>query len=319
MRFAIFGNTSRDKFCGQEQQFFSLLRTLGDSISVDRPYYEFLTRTMGLDIPYDTLFDAGDFTADAVISVGGDGTFLRTATRVADKHIPMVGINTGRLGFLADITTDRITDAITRIHNGNYTLEERNLLQINMEGLPEGHTPYALNDIAILKHDISSMIQIATSVGGTPMITYQADGLVVATPTGSTAYSLSVGGPIIAPGTNVICLTPVAPHSLTMRPLVLPASDYVLVGMQGDVHRRILRLNLTQIGIERLGLHWHGFGLAHGHGVVPQVVDEHLRHNLTGVRLCFGRRQVDLDVIGRGHRACQYEEYQQQENQVRHR
>ena len=133
MRFAIFGNTSRDKFCGQEQQFFNLLRSLGDGISVDRPYYEFLTRTMGLEIPTDTLFDGSDFTADAVISVGGDGTFLRTATRVADKGIPMVGINTGRLGFLADITTDRITDAITRIHNGDYTLEERNLLQVNME------------------------------------------------------------------------------------------------------------------------------------------------------------------------------------------
>ena len=219
MRFAIFGNTSRDKFCGHEQQFFNLLRSLGDGIAVDRPYYEFLTRQMGLDIPYDTLFDGTDFTADAVISVGGDGTFLRTATRVGSKGIPMVGINTGRLGFLADITTDRITDAITRIHNGDYTLEERNLLQVSMEGLPAGHTPYALNDIAILKHDISSMIQVATSVGTTPMITYQADGLVVATPTGSTAYSLSVGGPIIAPGTNVICLTPVAPHSLTMRNL----------------------------------------------------------------------------------------------------
>ena len=155
----------------------------------------------------------------------------------------MVGINTGRLGFLADITTDRITDAITRIHNGDYTLEERNLLQINMEGLPEGHTPYALNDIAILKHDISSMIQVATSVGGTPMITYQADGLVVATPTGSTAYSLSVGGPIIAPGTNVICLTPVAPHSLTMRPLVLPAAETIHLDVTSRSHSFLVSID----------------------------------------------------------------------------
>ena len=160
MRFAIFGNPSADKFCGHEQQFFNLLRSLGDEISIDSRYHEFLTRKMGLDIPYDSLFEGNDFTADAVISIGGDGTFLRTATRVGSKGIPMVGINTGRLGFLADITTDRITDAITRIHNGDYTLEERNLLQISMEGLPAGHTPYALNDIAILKHDISSMIQV---------------------------------------------------------------------------------------------------------------------------------------------------------------
>lgn len=236
MRFAIFGNTSREKFCGHEAEFFSMLRSFGDEITVDRRYYEFLTSQMGLEIPYDSLFDDTDFTADAVVSIGGDGTFLRTATRVADKHIPMVGINTGRLGFLADITCGRVRDTITRIHNGKFEIEERNLLQLKMDGIPQGHTPFALNDIAILKHDISSMIQIETSVGNTPMITYQADGLVVATPTGSTAYSLSVGGPIIAPGTNVICLTPVAPHSLTMRPLVLPASETIRLDVTSRSH-----------------------------------------------------------------------------------
>jgi NAD+ kinase len=243
MRFAIFGNPSTAKTCGQEQQFFRLIRSLGDEISVDSSYLKFLTVTLGLDIPYDNIIGNDDFTADAVVSIGGDGTFLRTATRVGSKGIPMVGINTGRLGFLADITTDRITDAITRIHNGDFTLEQRNLLQVSMNGLPEGHTPYALNDIAILKHDISSMIQIATSVGGTPMITYQADGLVVATPTGSTAYSLSVGGPIIAPGTNVICLTPVAPHSLTMRPLVLPADETIRLDVTSRSHSFLVSID----------------------------------------------------------------------------
>ena len=243
MKFAIFGNPSSAKICGHERQFFDLIRSLGDEIAVDSRYLQFLTTTLGLDIPYDSVIENDDFTADAVISVGGDGTFLRTATRVGSKGIPMVGINTGRLGFLADITSDRITDAVTRIHNGDFTLEERNLLQINMKGLPEGHTPYALNDIAILKHDISSMIQIATSVGGTPMITYQADGLVAATPTGSTAYSLSVGGPIIAPGTNVICLTPVAPHSLTMRPLVLPADETIHLDITSRSHSFLVSID----------------------------------------------------------------------------
>ena len=243
MRFAIFGNPSTAKTCGQEQLFFRLIRSLGDEISVDSSYLKFLTVTLGLDIPYDNIIGNDDFTADAVVSIGGDGTFLRTATRVGSKGIPMVGINTGRLGFLADITTDRITDAITRIHNGDFTLEQRNLLQVSMNGLPEGHTPYALNDIAILKHDISSMIQIATSVGNTPMITYQADGLVVATPTGSTAYSLSVGGPIIAPDTNVICLTPVAPHSLTMRPLVLPADETIRLDVTSRSHSFLVSID----------------------------------------------------------------------------
>ncbi|MBO7589783.1 MAG: NAD kinase [Bacteroidaceae bacterium] len=243
MKIAIFGNPLADKTCGHEQKLFSLLRSLGDEIAVESRYYRFLTKDMGWDIPYDSVIEGDDFQADAVISIGGDGTFLRTATRVGSKGIPMVGVNTGRLGFLADITTDRITDAITRIHNGDYTLEERNLLQISMEGLPQGHTPYALNDIAILKHDISSMIQVATSVGGTPMITYQADGLVVATPTGSTAYSLSVGGPIIAPGTSVICLTPVAPHSLTMRPLVLPAGETIHLDVSSRSHSFLVSID----------------------------------------------------------------------------
>ena len=243
MKIAIFGNPSADKTCGHEQQLFGLLHSLGDEIAVESRYYRFLTTEMGWEIPHERVIEGDDFQADAVISIGGDGTFLRTATRVGSKGIPMVGVNTGRLGFLADITTDRITDAITRIHNGDYTLEERNLLQISMDGLPQGHTPYALNDIAILKHDISSMIQVATSVGGTPMITYQADGLVVATPTGSTAYSLSVGGPIIAPGTNVICLTPVAPHSLTMRPLVLPAGETIHLDVSSRSHSFLVSID----------------------------------------------------------------------------
>ena len=243
MRFAIFGNPSSDKTCGQEPQFFSLLHSLGSQIAVDSRYLRFLKSDMGWDIPCDSVIEGDDFTADAVISIGGDGTFLRTATRVGSKGIPMVGINTGRLGFLADITCSRMEDAIRSICDGKYTLENRNLLQISMDGLPLGHTPYALNDIAILKHDISSMIQISTSVGGTPMITYQADGLVVATPTGSTAYSLSVGGPIIAPGTNVICLTPVAPHSLTMRPLVLSADQTIRLDVTSRSHSFLVSID----------------------------------------------------------------------------
>ncbi len=243
MKFAIFGNPSSDKTCGHEQQLFNLLHSLGDTIAVESRYKDFLTGVMGMDIPYDTLITDDDFQADAVISIGGDGTFLRTATRVGNKAIPMVGINTGRLGFLADITCDRVEEAIRLIHTGQYSLERRNLLEVNMAGIPQGHTPYALNDIAILKHDISSMISISTKVGGTPMINYLADGLVISTPTGSTAYSLSVGGPIIAPGTNVICLTPVAPHSLTMRPLVLPSDQTIRLDVESRSHSFLVSID----------------------------------------------------------------------------
>jgi NAD+ kinase len=227
MRFAIFGNPSLSKLAGNEQNLFRLLDSFNDKIYVDDSYLQFLTKNTGWALPYTDIIKDNNFSADVVISIGGDGTFLRTATRVGSKGIPMIGVNTGRLGFLADITPDRMESVVRLIHDGNYALQKKNLLEICMEGLPEGFSPYALNDISILKHDISSMISIHTTVDDIPLITYQADGLVISTPTGSTAYSLSIGGPVITPGTNVIELTPVAPHSLTMRPIVLP-NDQVI-------------------------------------------------------------------------------------------
>lgn len=243
MRFAIFGNPSPARVLGCEQKLLTLIQSLGDSFLIDSSYYDFLTNTLKLEINPATRIGNTDFQAHAVISIGGDGTFLRTAARIGHKAIPMVGINTGRLGFLADITVDRMEQAIRMIHDGLYTLKERHLLQLNMASIPNGHTPYALNDIAILKHDISSMISIATSIDGTPLITYQADGLVVATPTGSTAYSLSVGGPIVAPGAKVNVLTPVAPHSLTMRPIVLPNNQTIRLDVSSRSHSFLISID----------------------------------------------------------------------------
>lgn len=243
MRFAIFGNPSPARVLGCEQELLTLIQSLGDSFLIDSSYYDFLTNTLKLEINPATRIGNTDFQAHAVISIGGDGTFLRTAARIGHKAIPMVGINTGRLGFLADITVDRMEQAIRMIHDGLYTLKERHLLQLNMASIPNGHTPYALNDIAILKHDISSMISIATSIDGTPLITYQADGLVVATPTGSTAYSLSVGGPIVAPGAKVNVLTPVAPHSLTMRPIVLPNNQTIRLDVSSRSHSFLISID----------------------------------------------------------------------------
>lgn len=221
MRFAIFGNPSLSKLAGNEQNLFRVLDSLKDKIFVDDTYLQFLKKNTNWSIPYTEVIKDNNFSADVVISIGGDGTFLRTASRVGSKGIPMIGINTGRLGFLADITADRMESVVRLIHDGKFTLQKKNLLEICMEDFPEGYSPYALNDISILKHDISSMISIQTAVDDIPLVTYQADGLVISTPTGSTAYSLSIGGPVITPGTNVIELTPVAPHSLTMRPIVL--------------------------------------------------------------------------------------------------
>ena len=150
-----------------------------------------------MDVHADYLFDGDNFTADMVISIGGDGTFLKAARRVGKKGIPILGINTGRLGFLADISPEEMEETFDEIQSGRYSVEERSVLQLICDDKHLQDAPYALNEIAVLKRDSSSMISIRTAINGAYLNTYQADGLVIATPTGSTAYSLSVGGPIM--------------------------------------------------------------------------------------------------------------------------
>ena len=202
MKFAIFGNTYQAKKSSHAATLFSLLKSHQAEVYVCREFYDFLASDLKLEIHPDGLFDGDNFSADMVISIGGDGTFLKAASRVGRKGIPILGINTGRLGFLADISPEEMEETFNEIYSGRFTVEERNVLQLicNEKSLQE--YPYALNEIAVLKRDSSSMISIRTSINGAYLNTYQADGLVIATPTGSTAYSLSVGGPIMVPHAN---------------------------------------------------------------------------------------------------------------------
>lgn len=163
-----------------------------------------------------------DFTADIALSIGGDGTFLSTAARVGNKQIPILGINTGRLGFLADVPGDNMLPALEAIMINNFDIEERSLLHIEASDETKFEYPYALNEVSVLKQDSSSMISIHTYLNGEAIHTYQADGLLISTPTGSTAYSMSVGGPLLVPQAQNILLSPVASHSLNVRPLVVP-------------------------------------------------------------------------------------------------
>ncbi len=221
MKFAIFGNTYQAKKSSHAENLFRLLQRHGAQLCICREFYHFLTDDLHLNIPSADLFDEDDFVADMAISIGGDGTFLKAAARVGNKNIPILGINTGRLGFLADISPEEMEDTLAEIYNNHYKVEERSVLQLRCgsEGLMK--YPYALNEIAVLKRDSSSMITIHAAINGEPLTTYQADGLIVATPSGSTAYSLSVGGPIIVPHSKTMAITPVAPHSLNVRPIVI--------------------------------------------------------------------------------------------------
>lgn len=236
-RFAIFGNVYQRKKSQAVFKLIAILQRYDAEIYVDRPFYEFITEGQHMDVRVDGIFDGDDFDVDYAISMGGDGTLLKTAARVHSKDTPIIGINIGRLGFLADVAPSDIETAISDIYAGNYRVDEHSVIKIETSGeekLESG--PFALNDIAILKRDNASMISIRASVNGEYVTTYQADGLIVTTPTGSTAYNLSNGGPIIAPGTGTLCLTAVAPHSLNIRPIVVPDSSVISLKVESRSH-----------------------------------------------------------------------------------
>lgn len=221
MKFAIFGNKHQTKKSLSIENLFSAITKRGDTYAIDKAFYDFLCEEhIAQPQPQEIITD-NNFTADIAISFGGDGTLLRTASRVGNKAIPVLGINAGRLGFLTASSNEDIDSIIEKIHNGDYDIDKRTLIEASTNGAELKSYPFALNEIAIMKHDSSSMITLKATINGCDTITYQADGLIAATPSGSTGYSLSVGGPIIAPEANVLTLTPIAPHSLSARPLVV--------------------------------------------------------------------------------------------------
>lgn len=229
MKIAIFGKKYDTTERVIIQQLLNRLVMLHCNISIEELLYEQMQQDSQLHIPLVTVITQNDFSADMALSIGGDGTFLHTATRVGDKGIPILGINTGHLGFLADLSGNDIENDIQNIIEGKYKVEERTLLQVEAKGIDKlWH--YALNEVAILKQDSASMISVRTAINDEYFNTYQADGLIIATPTGSTAYALSAGGPILMPQAANWVLAPVAPHSFTVRPLVV--NDDVTISLQ---------------------------------------------------------------------------------------
>jgi NAD+ kinase len=178
-------------------------------------------------------FEDLDSSIDCVLSLGGDGTMLDTVTMVRNSGIPVLGINYGRLGFLANICRDEIQGVIDAIAERKYVLDKRTLIHLDANVPLFGETPYALNEFSIHKRDISPMIKIHTYLNGEFLNTYWADGIIVATPTGSTGYSLSCGGPVVFPESNSFVITPVAPHNLNIRPIVVPDDNIISFELEG--------------------------------------------------------------------------------------
>ena len=243
LTFAIFGNSFQPRKSQSLMRVLDFLRSKGASIIFDHTFYDFLTAEQNQELGNVGTFDGDDFNADYVISMGGDGTFLKAAVRVGIKSIPLIGINMGRLGFLADVLPGEVESALQAVLEGNYNIEEHTAIQISTSGGDFDGCHYALNDIAVLKRDIASMIGIHTSIDGSFLVNYQADGLIVSTPTGSTAYSLSNGGPIIVPQTRTLCLTPVAPHSLNIRPIVISDSSTVTLEVESRSHNYLVAVD----------------------------------------------------------------------------
>ena len=243
LRFAIFGNTYQPKKAVSVQKILDCLHERKAEVAMERALYEFLTDDQKLSISGVSVFDGHDFEADFAISMGGDGTFLRTASMVGQKEIPILGVNMGRLGFLADIHPSDIDHTIAALYMDDYSVETRAVIQVETDGASIEGYPCALNDVAILKRDNASMITIHASINGEVLTTYQADGLIMSTPTGSTAYSLSVGGPIIVPGTHVFSLTPVAPHSLNVRPIVVSEDSIIELTVESRSHSFLVALD----------------------------------------------------------------------------
>ncbi len=253
LTFALFGNVYQHAKSAAVRDVLLCLRERGAHLMIEEEYYDFLccsellstdelTRSLRLVGPSASVstFSGGDFEADFALSMGGDGTLLKTASLVGSRQTPILGFNMGRLGFLADAGTRDVEATIDALYRGDYSIEDRALILVetaaNSNGAVINESPCALNDVAILKRDTASMISIRTTINGEYLTTYQADGLVVSTPTGSTAYSLSNGGPIIVPRTGVLLLTAVAPHSLNIRPIVIPDSAVVELNVSSRSH-----------------------------------------------------------------------------------
>lgn len=243
-KFALFGNIYQAKKSAHVIRLLALLEKRKAQVYVYKEFYRFLAEELHMDLRGAGVFEDEDFPqVDMVLSLGGDGTFLKAASHVGYRNIPILGINTGRLGFLADVSPEEMEAAFDDLFNRNYQVEDRSVLQVTGAGMPLKGYPYGLNEIAVLKRDSSSMITIHTSINGAYLTTYQADGLVIATPTGSTAYSLSVGGPVIVPHSNTIAITPVAPHSLNVRPIVINDDWEITLDVESRSHNFLVAID----------------------------------------------------------------------------
>ncbi|MBT8257996.1 MAG: NAD kinase [Bacteroidia bacterium] len=246
MKIAIYGQFYPKNSEVPVQLLFDFLDKQEVELMVERNFLDAILKEHNLKInrSFGT-FTELDASFDIMISIGGDGTILRAATYVKDLNVPIVGINTGRLGFLATIQKDNLKTALTHILAGQYKISERTVLSIRTipehEDLQEMN--FALNEITLSRKDTTSMITVETYLDKEYLTSYWADGLIISTPTGSTGYSLSCGGPVIMPETDNLILTPIAPHNLNARPLVISSQTEIRMKVSGREENYLVSLD----------------------------------------------------------------------------
>jgi len=236
MKIAIYGPQYNDRSKSTIKTVSEYLQKTAATVLVESQFYNSILADsdLNLDAYGFTTFNTLDASFDLIISIGGDGTILRAITLVKDLGIPIVGVNTGRLGFLATIRKDAINSALDQIFQGQYRISKRNVLTLSMDNSSTNFgLDFALNEIAVSRKNTTSMISIETWLDDEYLTSYWADGLIVSTPTGSTGYSLSCGGPVIMPESGSLVLTPIAPHNLNARPLVISANRTIKLRVSG--------------------------------------------------------------------------------------
>ncbi len=235
MKIAIYGRPYKNRLNQSIPQLLDLISRAGFQASIFESYATYLTEQGIINdaFEYTVLKDVNIQNFTCLVSIGGDGTLLDTVTIIGDSGVPVIGINAGRLGFISSISMDEFEVVLTSLRDGSFKCDERSLILLESERAIFGKHNFALNEITIHKKDSSSMIAIETFLNDEILNTYWADGLIISTPTGSTAYNLSCAGPIIVPGSENVVITPIAPHNLTVRPVVVSNSAKLRLKVTG--------------------------------------------------------------------------------------
>ncbi len=254
MKVAIYGQTHQETTSDFVEELLEELRAISAEISIEKNFHTFLSHSHpGVkDFRTFTAFEGLDSSYDMFVSFGGDGNILRATTYVRDLGIPIVGVNTGRLGFLSTFKKEDVRKVVQEFVKGDYHIVERSLVKVSSDSsIPEFEDlNFALNEVTVSRKDTTSMITVETHLDGEYLTSYWADGLIVSTPTGSTGYSLSCGGPVIIPTAKSLVLTPIAPHNLNARPLVISDETVIRLKVSGREEHHLISLDSRIASVE---------------------------------------------------------------------